>query len=171
MIYSDDHGKSWKLSESITPGCNESTIAELSDSKLMMNMRNYNGKKCRAVSISSDGGATWSPVEQDERLIEPRCQASLISYKRDDKHLLIFSNPAYAADRERMTVRVSKDDGKTWPIAKQLHAGPSAYSCLTVLPNGNIGCFYEFGLERGDSDESIVFEEVSMDSLMSGRER
>jgi len=55
VVYSDDHGKSWKLSESITPGCNESTIAELSDSRLMMNMRNYNGKKCRAVSIRVSG--------------------------------------------------------------------------------------------------------------------
>ena len=165
VIYSDDHGKSWKLSESITPGCNESTIAELSDSKLMMNMRNYNGKKCRAISISSDGGVTWSPVKQDERLIEPRCQASLISYNRDDKNLLIFSNPAYIADRDNLTVRVSKDDSKTWPIAKQVYAGPSAYSCLAVLPNGDIGCFYEAGVKRGDSDEVIVFEVISMESL------
>lgn len=166
VIYSDDHGKSWKLSESITPGCNESTIAELSDSRLMMNMRNYNGKKCRAVSISSDGGVTWSSVIQDERLIEPRCQASLISYNRDDQHLLLFSNPASPADRDRMTIRVSKNDGKTWPIAKQLHAGPSAYSCLTVLPNGDIGCFYEFGTDRENIYEAIVFEAVSMESLL-----
>jgi len=166
VIYSDDHGKSWQISEPITPGCNESTVAELSDSRLMINMRNYNGKKCRAVSTSSDGGATWSPVIQDESLISPRCQASLISYKRNDEHLLIFSNPAYTADRDRMTVRVSKDDGETWPIAKQLHAGPSAYSCLAVLPNGNIGCFYEFGVNKGDSYKAIVFEVVSIESLL-----
>jgi len=166
VIYSDDHGKSWQLSESITPGCNESTVAELSDSRLMMNMRNYNGKKCRAVSTSSDGGVTWSPVIQDESLISPRCQASLISYNRNDQHLLIFSNPANTADRERMTVRVSKDDGKTWPIAKLLHIGPSAYSCLAVLPNGDIGCFYEFGVKKGDSYKAIVFEVVSIESLL-----
>lgn len=163
VIYSDDHGDSWQLSESITPGCNESTIAELSDSRLVMNMRNYNGKKCRALSYSSDGGATWSPVTEDEELIEPRCQASLIGHSLDGQHLLLFSNPASVRGRNHMTVRVSKDDGKTWPIAKLLHAGPSAYSCLTVLPNGNIGCFYEYGNKR--SDEVMVFEEVPIDTL------
>jgi sialidase-1 len=45
-------------------------------------------------------------------------------------------------------VRLSRDEGKTWAFAKVLHAGPAAYSCLTVLPGGEIGCLYE----RGDKD-------------------
>lgn len=44
-----------------------------------------------------------------------------------------------------MTVRLSYDEGKTWPVSKLLHSGPSAYSCLTVLPDKTIGCFYERG--------------------------
>ena len=39
-----------------------------------------------------------------------------------------------------------------WPIQKWLHAGPSAYSDLAVLPNGNILCFYEQGIEQRFSD-------------------
>jgi sialidase-1 len=168
VIYSDDHGKSWKLSESITPGCNESTVVELSDSRLMMNMRSYNGKKCRAISFSSDGGATWSPIEHHQTLIEPVCQASLISHNRDDKNLLIFSNPATQTDRFNLTVRVSKDDGKTWPIARQVHAGPAGYSSIAVLPDGNLGCFYEAGIgDGGDSDEIMYFKVISMESLLN----
>ena len=34
---------------------------------------------------------------------------------------------------------------RTWPVARQLHEGPSSYSCLTVLPDGAIGCIYEGG--------------------------
>ena len=36
-----------------------------------------------------------------------------------------------------------------------LHAGPAAYSCLAVLPEGGIGCLYE----RGDKGpyETITF--------------
>jgi sialidase-1 len=47
--------------------------------------------------------------------------------------------------REKMTVRASFDDGRTWPAARELHAGPAAYSCLTVLQDGTIGCLYERG--------------------------
>ena len=35
-------------------------------------------------------------------------------------------------------MRLSRDDGKTWPHAKELYGGPAAYSCLTVLPDGTI---------------------------------
>ena len=38
-----------------------------------------------------------------------------------------------------MTVRISYDDDKTWPLKKVLHEGPSAYSNLVVLPIGNPG--------------------------------
>ncbi|MCH5599816.1 sialidase family protein [Niabella ginsengisoli] len=55
VLYSDDHGKSWKKSESIKPGCNESQVTELSDGTLVMNMRSYNGKYSRAISTSKDG--------------------------------------------------------------------------------------------------------------------
>ncbi|MBI9018452.1 MAG: exo-alpha-sialidase [Phycisphaerae bacterium] len=167
VIYSDDHGQSWEISESITPGCNESTVAELSDGSLVMNMRSYNGQKCRAISLSNDGGATWSPIKHDQALIEPICQASLISYAKDNDHILLFSNPANKSGRSKMTVRISDDDGKTWPIARQLYPGLAAYSCLAVLDNGDIACFYECG--SGRSDEKMVFEVFSMEWLSSDR--
>jgi sialidase-1 len=39
-----------------------------------------------------------------------------------------------------MTVRLSFDEGKTWPAARLLWEGPSAYSCLTPE-----GCLFEAG--------------------------
>jgi hypothetical protein len=44
-----------------------------------------------------------------------------------------------------MTVRLSLDEGKIWPVAKLLHVGPSAYSDLAVLPDGTICWLYEAG--------------------------
>ena len=44
-----------------------------------------------------------------------------------------------------MTVRLSEDEGKTWPVSKVLWPGPAAYSCLAVLPNGDIACLFEAG--------------------------
>ena len=69
------------------------------------------------------------------------CQGSLI---RSADGNLFFSNPA-STHRERLTVRMSPDDGATWPVARVLHEGPSAYSSLAGLPDGRIGCLYERG--------------------------
>jgi sialidase-1 len=62
-----------------------------------------------------------------------------------------------------MTVRISKDNGKTWPQKKLLYEGPSAYSNLAVLQNGNLVCLYEAGMEK--PYEGIVFEEIKMDDF------
>lgn len=43
----------------------------------------------------------------------------------------------------RMTVCLSFDGCRTWPVAMTIYQGPAAYSCLVRIPNGQIGCFYE----------------------------
>ena len=163
-IYSDDGGETWKLGNS-TPQdqVNECTIAELSGGNLMLNMRNYNNTRLRQVSISKDGGHSWSDLKGDPALIEPVCQGSLLSYKQAGKKVLAFSNPANKEKRVNMTVRLSFDNGKTWKYSKVLHEGPSAYSNLVVLPNGNLACIYEGGIKT--PYEGIVFREISLSDI------
>ncbi len=150
VILSDDHGATWRLGGK-TPedGQDESQVVELSDGSLMLNSRNYRpGKGCRAVCFSKDGGESWQEFRDDENLIEPRCQASILRYswpEDRDGGCVLFSNPAHRTERANMTVRVSFDEGKTWPNALVLYPGPSAYSCLVALPAGRIGCLYERG--------------------------
>jgi len=92
---------------------NECTVAEISKGKLLLNMRNYTNVRLRQTSISSDGGATWSELSADTTLIEPVCQASMISlHHRKNKGLIAFSNPADQKKRANMSVRLSDDDGK-----------------------------------------------------------
>jgi len=150
IFYSDDHGQTWKLGGRVAPDTNECQVVELNDGKLVLNMRSYHGRNCRALSTSSDGGLTWSELTFDEALIEPICQASLIRHGKG----LLFANPA-ATSRVKMTVRLSTDEGKTWSAAKVLHEGPSAYSCLAALPDGTIGCLYERG--QKSAYERITF--------------
>src|SRR5690606_3687560 len=122
-------------------------VVELSDGTLMLNMRSYRGKDCRAVATSRDGGITWSEAVDVPTLIEPVCQASLIGWRPANRPglLLLFSNPASNSRRWRMTLRLSRDEGKTWPTSRLLYEGPSGYSCLAILPDGRIGCLYERG--------------------------
>ncbi|WP_276500254.1 sialidase family protein [Terrimonas pollutisoli] len=165
VIYSDDGGNTWKLG-GVTKreGVNESTIAELSDGRLLLNMRNAGKSRYRQVAISKNAGKKWSAIYPDTVLIEPVCEANLIQYKfPGKKNLLVFSNPASTTSRVKMTVRISEDDGKTWPLKKLIYEGPSAYSCLTVLPNGNLGLFYEAGIQR--PYEGIAFEEIAIDDF------
>ena len=144
VIYSDDQGRTWAIGGVADDHTNESQVVELSDGTLLLNMRSYAGRNRRALARSRDGGISWSKVALDEALIEPVCQASLLSYP---KNLLLFSNPA-ATERIKMTVRLSEDEGRTWPVSRLLHGGPSAYSCLTVLRDRTIGCLYERGNTR-----------------------
>lgn len=140
VIYSDDRGETWKLGGVVGPNCNECQVVERADGSLLLNMRSYQANKRRLLATSNDGGMTWSNAVEDPALIEPVCQASLIRSPGG----LLFSNPA-STKREKLTVRLSRDDGKTWPVSRLLHQGPAAYSCLTVLPDGMIGCLYECG--------------------------
>lgn len=164
VIYSDDHGATWKLGGA-TPSdkVNECQIVELTDGRLLLNMRNYErSHKCRQVAISADGGLTWQDQRFDEALIEPLCQAAIRRLRWPETErpgVILFSNPASAEQRINLTLRASFDDGQTWPVAQVLHPGPSAYSDLAVLPNGDIACLFEAG--RTNAYESIVLQRLS----------
>jgi sialidase-1 len=165
VIYSDDHGSTWRLGGS-TPRdqVNECEVAELAEGRLLLNMRNYDPtKKSRQQAVSADGGVTWTDQHLIPELVEPICQASLrrISWPTPDRPgVVLFSNPA-STKREKLTVRASLDDGRTWPHGRLIEGGPSAYSCLARLSNGEVGLLYETG-ERGPY-EAIVFARFPVD--------
>ncbi|MEY3021645.1 MAG: Sialidase precursor [Planctomycetota bacterium] len=149
VIWSDDHGKTWSLGgSSPSDQVNECEVLERADGTLLLNMRNYDRtKRARQICESADGGATWTAQRFDETLVEPICQASLrrLSWPSKDGSpgLVAFSNPASAGARERMTVRFSEDDGRTWPESLVVHDKGAAYSCLVALPAGEVGLLYE----------------------------
>lgn len=156
VAFSDDHGKSWRLGAPVAYAMsNESQVVELSDGSLLINWRIQKKEGhpgCRGTAISRDGGATWSEPALAPALNEAPCQAGLTRIERsagDGGPRLIFSNPDArpgAGERTRMTVRLSADEGRTWPVARLVHAGPSCYSCPAPLPDGRIGLLYEGGL-------------------------
>jgi sialidase-1 len=116
-FYSDDHGHTFHLSESVAvPGSNESTAAELSNDRLMLNSRNQQEEiRARIVSISADGGVKWDTTYFEENLPDPVCEGSLLKLDwKKGKAVLAFCNPASANQRDRLTIRISDDEGKTW---------------------------------------------------------
>ncbi|MCB0633204.1 MAG: exo-alpha-sialidase, partial [Lewinella sp.] len=79
--------------------------------------------------------------------------------------LILFSNPAVPVGRTHMTIRASLDNAQTWTSSKLIFSGPSAYSCLTRLPNGRVGLFFEHGMQRGYED--MIFVSFSPKLLFS----
>ncbi len=172
LVYSDDHGKSWRITPPAGRNTNESMAVELNDGTLMINMRGSQGKRQRVIATSTDHGKTWSIQTYDSSLPGPVCQASLIRYSSvtdgHDRNRLLFSNPASAKRRENLTVRLSYDEGKTWSVSKVLDSGLTSYSSLAVLPDGSVGIFYEHG-EEHDTDQ-LSFVRFTIEWLTDGKD-
>lgn len=164
-FYSDDHGKTFKLSQTISiPGSNEATATEISDNGLMLNARNQKGdKKVRIVAISKDGGETWDNIYFDEKLFDPVCEGSILSVgTKKGKHILAFTNNDSQTKRDNLTLRISFDEGKTWSFSKVIDKSPdsqakdyTAYSDLVKLGKKTVGVLYE-----KDKYSQIVFRVV-----------
>ncbi|MFS0839755.1 exo-alpha-sialidase [Paenibacillus sp. 1P03SA] len=179
VIYSDDHGKTWKRGESPNDGrvfngavlnaqtlnvgtaqLTEDAVIELPGGGLKMFMRNTAGEKRVAVATSTDGGATWdNNVTFDAALPEPYCQLTAVNFPDlgDGKRRVLFANPASTGSRTNGTVRLSEDGGSTWSYSKVLTPGSYAYSSMTVLPDKSIGLLYE-----GESGQ-IMFTRFNLD--------
>lgn len=151
-FYTDDHGKTFKLSDNISfEGSNESTAAEISGGRLMFNSRNQKGDvKARIVAISSDGGAHWDSTYFDHNLPDPVCEGSILTIgKYKNKNVLAFSNAADTVERDNLTLRISFDDGKTWEKRYLIDKGSdgkrdfTAYSDLVQTAKNAVGVLYE----------------------------
>ncbi len=175
-VYSDNQGETWRYGEIAphdqkSPGQkgwgNEVQMVELTDGSVMLNSRSADGAKVRKVAISSDGGHSWSPLTDEPQLPEPQCMGSIIRYSDPldgEPSRLLYSGPAIQTGRAFGMIRLSTDDGKTWSLARLLEPKGFAYSVLTRLPDGGIGCLYET-----DNYERIVFARFSL-AWLEGRE-
>ncbi len=160
IIYSDDRGGTWKIGGVAGDHTNESQVIERADGTLLWNMRNARVDPqyyTRAIAESRDGGLAWSTTAHDPMLIEPICQGSIVRYPQDD--IVLFSNPA-SLKRENLTIRMSRDGGRSWPIAKVVHGKAAAYSTLGVLADGSIGLLFENG--ESEPYERITFTRLSL---------
>ena len=170
-IFSDDHGQTWHRGDIAVPNTdewifpNETVAVELADGRVMFNVRSESLVNRRLVTISPDGATKWSTPRFDDALLEPICMASIVrlsTTSTGDKNRIVFANPHNLAradgkeqagkgrDRKNVSIKLSYDEGQTWPVNKCLEPGYSAYSDLAVLPDGTILCFYERG-RRGDA--------------------
>ncbi len=179
FVFSRDQGESWQFGSVIpqtSPQTNENELLELDDGRLLFSGRTpvgSNGQRAWAYYTPAEPGpdidplrdGSWSEIFRLPSVPDPVCQASVIQWKSThDGHpreWLLFANPA-TGGRNGMTIRLSQDAGQSWPLSRLLYPGSSAYSCLTILPDGSIGLFFE-----RDNYSKITFARVEEGWLLN----
>lgn len=171
VVFSDDHGKKWHMG-SIAPNGdkgmgNEVQVVELPGGNLLLNSRSAGGNQFRKTALSTDGGQTWSPLKDDPALPEPQCQGSILRFAfphENQSGIILFANPASQKTRMYGTIRISYDNGRTWPVNKLVYNGSFAYSCLTRINAETAGLLFE-----RDEYKKISFSGIRM-AWLTGKE-
>jgi hypothetical protein len=180
VIYSDDHGTSWERGDIVAAhpdpaNPSETAAVELADGRVMLNIRHESEPRLRGVTISQDGATGWAKMRYDPALPEPVCFGSLVRLPRrheGDKDRILFVNPHNPAGRERrnLTVKLSEDDGRTWPVSMVIEPGNSGYADLAVGADGTISCLYERGSAGGGATNprSLCLARFKLEWLTGG---
>lgn len=151
-FYTDDHGKTFHLSESLKwPGSNEATAAQWGQNGLILNTRNQNGAvKTRILARSNNGGESWQEEYADPQLPDPVCQGTMLNLWDKGKYQrLAFCNPADTSHRNNLSLRISEDGGRGWNKQILIWKGndakkdPTAYSDIVQMNKREIGVLYE----------------------------
>ncbi len=171
----------------------EAQYVELPDGSIRVYARTTGSYVGYATSL--DGGVTWSDSQYDTGLPHiggSGCQISVINYSQpiDGLPAVIFSGPT-GSSRTNGSIRIGliEDTGLdgadryqiTWRYEEQVitydpdrtsddptygRSNYFAYSCLTELPNGDIGLIYETTNLRQPLEDAIRYTEYTLAELM-----
>lgn len=174
ITWSKDGGETWTTSTPAFFNTTENMAAQLTDGRIMLNARynlnndNQSDTNGRVVVTTGDLGASWEEHPSSRSaLIESTCMASLLKHtyhaNGEEKTILLFSNPNTKTGRHHMTIKVSFDDGRTWPEEYWLlldEGNSRGYSCLTSIGENSIGILYE------GSTADLVFESIPLEEIL-----
>jgi len=162
VIYSGTQGKSWQRGDVVVrhpelKNPSETVAVQLSGGRVMLNIRNESPEHRRAISTSADGATAWSKPVFHPELVEPICMGSILGL---GSGRIVFANPDSNEPRDaarpegnfkrqNVSVKLSNDDGKTWPVKRVLEPGISGYTDLAAGPDGSMYCIYERGSPSG----------------------
>ncbi len=172
ITWSKDSGKTWTTGNPAHKNTTECMAVQLSDGSIMLNMRDNRNRgneevNGRTIATTTDLGETWTEHPTSRKaLIEPTCMASLHKHAYHEngveKSVLLFVNPASVSRRDNITLKVSYDDGNTWPEDKHIlldEYNGRGYSCITSVNDSTIGILYE------SSQADMVFQTVSLKEI------
>lgn len=173
ITYSKDHGKTWVTSNPAYQDVTECSVVQLGDGALMLNMRDNRNRgnkdvNGRRICTTIDLGESWKEHPTSRRaLVEPTCMASLHRHEYMEegkkKSMLLFVNPNNYGTRDNLTLKVSFDDGMTWPEEHWIlfdQYRSTGYSCITSIDENSIGILYE------SSQSDLAFIKINLIEIL-----
>lgn len=173
VTYSKDQGRTWTTSNPAYHNVTESNAVQLTDHTIMLNMRdNRNGGNKegngRRICVTPDLGQTWVEHPTSRKaLVEPTCMGSLHRHEYtvngEKRSVLLFVNPNDYRARHKLTLKVSFDDGQTWPedhwiLFDQYRS--AGYSSITSIDEETIGVLYE------SSQADLAFIQINLNEIL-----
>lgn len=145
VIASDDRGESWIGGDVIfdrpdMPSCNETCAAEMSDGRVIFNLRHHGDCHRRAISYSPDGLSDFTEPVFDNELRDPGCFASMCNIKA--RGFIAYCGCDDTENRENLTLRLSRDDSIKWFASQKLY-DRAGYSDIAPSRDGGIYVFFE----------------------------
>ena len=163
VVYSDDNGHTWNVSERAYSGGDEAKLMELTDGRVLISVRQSGA---RGYNHSSNGGVSWGTQGRWESMKTNACNGDILRLaatdRGDSRNILLHSIPN-SMDRRDVSIFVSYDEGATWQDPVLLFDGPSVYSSLTLLKNGSVGVFLE---ENPNGACELWYQNWPVDSLL-----
>ncbi len=172
VIWSDDGGQTWEIGETpeiagrfpkknpwIIPDSlmtTESQVIELPNGDIAVYMRNHNKKRRILRAVSTNGGASWSKPEFIEDLPHCICQITAIAFEYEGKYTVVCINASDTKKRVNGQLKVSFDEGNTFPYSYTITEGEFVYSSATYLGNGDVAILYEDNTKHEDIKFTII---------------
>lgn len=174
ITYSKDHGRTWITSNPAYSNVTECNAVQLGDGTVMLNMRdnrNRGNKEVngRRICTTANMGETWTEHPTSRKaLAEPTCMGSLhrhcYTVNGEKRSMLLFANPSDYKTRDKLTLKVSFDDGLTWPEKYWImfdQYRSAGYSSITSIDENSIGILYE------SSQANMAFIKISLTDILN----
>jgi sialidase-1 len=180
-IYSDDHGQTWSY-QTLPSGTSEGTVIEKLNGGLIRNDRPVGSQwelsKRRRISVGSI--SAFPAWVSDDELLDPACQASVLRYT-DSPNRIMFLNSASTETRGKMRVRITYNEGSSWPISrrifdnlteqKAIDQGKGGYSSMAKTADNMVGALIEINentASSSTSNRSIEFHKFNLPWILNG---
>ena len=99
---------------------------------------------------------TWSKPEFIENLPHCICQITAIGFEYEGKYTIACINASDTKKRVNGKLKISLDEGKTFPYSYTITEGEFVYSSAVYLGNGQIAVVYEDSTKHEDIKFTVI---------------
>ncbi|WP_352432883.1 sialidase family protein [Mucilaginibacter sp. PAMB04168] len=169
---------SWSYA-TVPSGTSESTIIERPDGKLLRNDRKAPApditdlaNRYRQTSASTDLLNWTAPFQNNTKLMDPICQASILRYtdgSTTNKSRVMFMNSNHQTQRRHPAIRISYNEAIDWPIIRSIPNNGSGilggYTSLVKTADNMTGALIEY---NSTTSMNIQYHKISLGWILNG---